>query len=74
MLGDNIMRTTINIQNEVINDLMRFSSGKTKTAAVNYALNDWVRIKKIQTLRSLRGKIDMADDLETQRKFDMDRI
>ena len=57
------MRTTLNISDAVAKDVIALSPGKTKTAAVNYALADWVRLKRIQELRSLRGKLHIADDL-----------
>ena len=64
------MRTTINIRDEIFQDLVKLTGEKTKTAAVNHALQEWLRIKKIQELRSLRGKIPLADDLDSLRELD----
>lgn len=57
------MRTTINIEESVARDVVRLAGSKTKTAAINHALTDWVRLKRIQEIRSLRGRLDIADDL-----------
>ncbi|MCX7011955.1 MAG: type II toxin-antitoxin system VapB family antitoxin [Candidatus Sumerlaeota bacterium] len=64
------MRATITIQDDAMKDLARFTKGRTKTAAVNYAIRDWVRLKKMQEIKSLCGKIDIADDLETLRALE----
>jgi Arc/MetJ family transcription regulator len=65
------MRTTITVQDGVMRDVIRLSRTKTKTAAVNFALNDWVRLKRVQKLRALRGKLEVADDLADLRKLEM---
>ena len=52
-------------------DLLRYSRKKTAAAAASFALADWVRLKKIQELRSLRGKLEIADDLSELRQADM---
>jgi Arc/MetJ family transcription regulator len=57
------MRSTVNIDDDVAKDLMRLTRGKTKTAAINLAVADWVRLKRLQEIRSLRGKLEVADDL-----------
>ena len=57
------MRTTVNVLDDVAKDVIALSRAKTKTAAINHALADWVRLKRIQEIRSLRGKLDIADDL-----------
>jgi len=64
------MRTTITIQDATMEDLAKFSKGKTKTAAVNYAIRDWVRLKKMQQIKSLCGKLDIADDLAELRALE----
>jgi len=64
------MRTTITIQDDTMKDLVKFSKGKTKTAAVNYAIRDWVRLKKMQEIKSLCGKLDIADDLAELRALE----
>lgn len=65
------MRTTITVQEATMKDLVRFSRSKTKTAAVNHAIRDWVRLKKLQQIKSLCGKLDVAEDLAELRTLEM---
>lgn len=67
------MRTTITIRDDVARDLLRLAGQKTKTASINHALADWVRLKRIQEIRSLRGKLDVADDLAQLRSLEKER-
>jgi len=62
---------TIAVEDEVMKALLRYSRRKTAAAAVRFALADWVRLKKIQELRSLRGKLEIADDLPELRDMEM---
>lgn len=64
------MRTTVNVQDDVAKDLFAYAPGRTKTAAINHALAEWVRLQRIRELRSLRGKLDIADDLADLRAMD----
>lgn len=41
------MRTTINVEENIFRDLMRFTDAKTRTEAVNRAIAEWVRLKRI---------------------------
>jgi hypothetical protein len=65
------MRMTIAVEDEVTKALLRYSREKTAAAAARFALADWVRQKKIQELRSLRGKLEIADDLSELRGMEM---
>jgi Arc/MetJ family transcription regulator len=58
------LRTTIDLQDNVINEVYAFFNTKTKTEAVNRALLDWVRMKRKQALLDLRGKVDIEDFTE----------
>ena len=66
------MRTTITIDDAIFTDLMRLSHAKTRTEAINRALTEWVRRKRIEKLKSLRGKLDIAGDLEALRRLEID--
>ena len=56
------MRTTLNIPDELIKELHRFSDEKSKTKAISIAIEDFVRRKKIEHLLSLSGKITVDYD------------
>ena len=65
------MRTTIHVDDNVFEDLMRFTEAKTRTRAVNHALTEWVRHKRIERLRALRGKLHIDTDPEAQRQLEV---
>jgi Arc/MetJ family transcription regulator len=65
------VRTTITIEDDVIEKLMKFTKSKTRTEAVNRALADWIQHQKIETLRSLRGKLYMEDNWEKLRGMEI---
>jgi len=67
------MRTTINIPDEMVTELMKYTKSKTKTDAVNKALNDWVYHQKLNRLLELRGKVQFIDNYDEILK-DQNRI
>lgn len=66
-----IMRTTVNIDDDILRDLMKFTQAKTQTEAVNSAVAEWVRRKRIDALRARRGKIEWDGDLSTLRAAEL---
>jgi len=62
------MRTTINIDDEILNFVVKETKAPTRTAAVRQALEDYVRRKKIEKLIALKGKIKFDVDWKTLRK------
>lgn len=61
------MRTTIDLPEKLIGEVMTLSKAKKKKEAVRVALEEYVKKKKIEKLLSLPGKIEITDvtsDLE----------
>jgi len=56
-----IMRTTIDINGDLISEVMKISGIKTKKKAVLVALKEYLRYKKIEELKSLIGNYDSFD-------------
>jgi Arc/MetJ family transcription regulator len=65
------MRTTITVEDGVMDKLMKYTHSKTRTEAVNRALADWVQHLKIEKLRSLKGKLYMEDNWEKLRSMEI---
>ena len=65
------MRTTITVEDGLMEKLMKYTKSKTRTEAVNRALADWVQHLKIEKLRSLRGKLYMEDNWEKLRSMEI---
>jgi Arc/MetJ family transcription regulator len=55
------MRTTVTLDESLVNELMRFSMAKTKTSAVTQAVKDQIRKAKLQLLASLLGSIEVDE-------------
>jgi Arc/MetJ family transcription regulator len=65
------MRTTITVEDGVMEKLMKYTKSKTQTEAVNRALADWVQNQKLEKLRSLRGKLYIEDNWEKLRAMEI---
>lgn len=62
------MRTTLDLPDQLVQDAMKASHQKTKTAAIVTALQDFVRKARLRDLRSFKGQVDLDLDLDTLRK------
>jgi Arc/MetJ family transcription regulator len=62
------MRTTLNIDDDMIELVLRETGAKTKTEAVHKALEDYIYRRKIEKLIALKGKIRFDIDAKTLRK------
>lgn len=66
------MRTTLNISDEIIAETQELYDIKNRSNAVELALKDAVRYKKLQKLMSLKGKIEFDEKyLEEQRRAEL---
>ena len=61
------MRTTLDLPTPLIDEAIRISHQRTKTAVIIAALEDYVRKNRIQGLKEFRGKIDLDIDLDKLR-------
>ena len=53
------MRTTLDLNEKLIRELMTVTSAKTKTDAIHQASSELIRRKKLDQLKSLSGKIHL---------------
>ncbi len=60
------MRTTLNLEEGLIRELMQSTRATTKTEAITQAISDLIRRKKLDRLKSLSGKLRL--DLNWQEK------
>ncbi len=56
------MRTTLDLNDKLIQQLMDVTSAKTKTDAIHQAVAELIRRKKLDRLKSLSGKIHIDLD------------
>ena len=66
------MRTTLNISDSVIEETQTLYDTKNRSNAVEQALKDAIRYKKLQKLFALKGKIVFDEEyLEEQRRAEV---
>ena len=67
------MRTTLNLDENLLGELMRVTEARTKTDAIHQAMADLIRRKKLDKLKSLSGKIRLHLDRRKQEKVELGR-
>jgi Arc/MetJ family transcription regulator len=68
MRSEKAMRTTLDLPDKLVQDAMRASHQKTKTATIVAALQELVRKSRIRELRQYKGRVDLDMDLDVLRK------
>lgn len=63
-----ILRTTLNIDDEALEQAMKVAGEKTKTEVINEALREFARRRKIRELIRFRGKVAWTGDIDRLRK------
>lgn len=61
------MRTTITLRDDLLKLARSETSAKSITGAVNQALEDWARRKRIDRIKESAGKVRFDGDLEELR-------
>ena len=65
------MRATLNIPDELIDEVQRLSGEKTKTQAIVTVMEEYVRRRKMEDLLALRGKIAIEYDWEREEEAEL---
>jgi Arc/MetJ family transcription regulator len=68
------MRTTINISDEVIKQVVEYTGAKNMSQAVNEVLELFVREKRKQKLIELKGKLQLEDSWQKLREMEIDEV
>ncbi|MCG8334425.1 MAG: type II toxin-antitoxin system VapB family antitoxin [Proteobacteria bacterium] len=66
------MRTTLNLNEEVINQVMQYTGIKNKSKAVNMVLETFVRERKRQNILKMKGKLNLDDNWKQLREMELD--
>jgi Arc/MetJ family transcription regulator len=67
MIIGGIMKTTLNIPDDLIKEAMTASQSRTKTEAVITGLKELIRQSKIERVLSAAGKLEFSDEWEKAR-------
>lgn len=65
------MRTTLEIPEKVIRELLAVTAIKRKSEAVRVALEEFIRRRKLERLLELSGKIEIEDVTEELERAEM---
>lgn len=60
------MRTTVTLESDKIEVLLRETKAKSKAKAVAVAVDDYLKRKRIEKIKSMKGKLDFdltADEI-----------
>jgi hypothetical protein len=65
------MRTTINVKDELIHDLLKRTKARTKTEAIEAAIREYLDKKAVEDLIALSGKIDIDPDWQREEEAEL---
>jgi len=61
------MRTNIEINDKLMNDVLKATGVKTKKEAVELGLRTLIRLKKQENIKNFRGELKWTGDLDDMR-------
>ncbi len=65
------MRTTLNIDPDLLDAVVETTGERSKTRAVNKALEEYLRRRKISELREIAGNIDLVNNLRELEELEL---
>ena len=68
------MRTTLDLDSKLLEDVVRATGQKSKVKAVSKALEEYIRKDRLKRLLGLQGKLDLALDDPSLNRRDLLRI
>ena len=60
------MRTTVTIEQDILEELLKETKAKSKASAVKVAIREYLRRAKIEKIKSMKGKLEFditADEI-----------
>ena len=68
------MRTTLDVDEKLLGEAAKLAGEKNKGRAVNKALAEFVRRRKIEELRKLLGEIDLVDNWRELEELELEEM
>jgi Arc/MetJ family transcription regulator len=66
------MRTTLDIDDKLLEDVVRLSHRKSRSGAVEEALEEYVRLRRKEALLALPGRVRLEEDWRALREAELD--
>jgi hypothetical protein len=54
------MRATVTIEKDKLDELLKETKSRSKTSAVKIAIDEYLRKKKIEKIKSMKGKLEFT--------------
>ena len=64
------MRATVTMEKDLLERLVKETNAKTKASAVKQAINEYLRRRKGDKIRSLKGKLEFDLEAEELRHYE----
>ena len=64
------MRTTLDLDEQLISRLLKVTTARTKTEAIHMAVAECIRRRTVERIKALRGKVALADNWKTLRALE----
>jgi Arc/MetJ family transcription regulator len=65
--GENIMRTTLDLPEDLLTEAMNLTHATTKTDVIKIALLNLIQKEKVKDLKKFFGKVDLEIELDSLR-------
>jgi len=69
-----MMRITATISDDMVMEVKDLTGARTKTEAVNMALSEWIRLKKLSRIKELRGKIQIVSNKDDMNSLEIKEL
>jgi metal-responsive CopG/Arc/MetJ family transcriptional regulator len=69
-----VMRATLSIPDELIEDLVRETGAKNKTQAIIRAIEDYLKKSRLEKLLFLQGKLDLENNWQEMEACEMKEL
>ena len=66
------MRTTLNIDDQILSEIVGLTGAKNRSQAINLVLQEFVKKKRLQKLIGLRGKLHLDNNWKRFREMELD--
>ncbi|MCP4298374.1 MAG: type II toxin-antitoxin system VapB family antitoxin [Proteobacteria bacterium] len=66
------MRTTLNLNEGIINQVLKYTDMKNKSQAVNRVLEEYIKEKKKRNILNMKGKLHLEDNWKELRDLELD--
>ena len=68
------MRATLNLPDNLVQDLVKETGAKTKTRAITIAIEDYLRKRNLEKLLSLQGALDLEENWREMETLELKEV